>query len=67
MQRVWKCESREETFTALGVPMPTTKEVKETGCVPAIQKLSEERLKFYERMLAELRHLPKEDSSRKVE
>ena len=54
MQRVWKCESREETFTALGVPVPTTKEVKQTGCVPAIQKLSEERLKFYERMLAEL-------------
>ena len=39
---------REETFTDLVVPVPTAKEVKETGCVPTIQKLLEERLKFEE-------------------
>ena len=37
-----------ETFTDLMVPVPTAKEVKETGCVPIIQKLLEERLKFEE-------------------
>ena len=39
---------REETFTDLVVPVPTAKEVKETGCVPTIQKLLEEWLKFVE-------------------
>ena len=39
---------RQETFTDLVVPVPTAKEVEETGCVPTIQKLLDERLKFEE-------------------
>ena len=33
---------REETFTDLVLQVPTAKEVKETGCVPTMQKLLEE-------------------------
>ena len=39
---------RQEAFTDLVVPVPTAEEVEEMGCVPTIQKLLEERLKFEE-------------------
>lgn len=39
---------REETFTDLVLPVPTAKEVLETGRVPTTQMLFEERLKFEE-------------------
>ena len=39
---------REETFTDLVLPVPTAKEVQQTGRVPTTQMLFEERLKFEE-------------------
>ena len=39
---------QEESFTDIVVPVPTAKEVNETGRVPTIQELLDERLKFEE-------------------
>ena len=39
---------RQEAFTDLVVPVPTAKEVKETGRVPTMQELLDERLKLEE-------------------
>lgn len=39
--KVW-----EETFPDFVVPVPMAKKVKHSSCVPTIQKLLEERLKF---------------------
>ena len=43
-----KIKVREETFTDLVLPVPTAEQAKESGIVPTMQKLLEERLKCEE-------------------
>ena len=43
-----KIKVREESFTDLVLPVPTAEQAKESGIVPTMQKLLEERLKFEE-------------------
>ena len=43
-----KIRVREETFTDLVLPVPTAEQAKESGIVPTLQKLLEERLKCEE-------------------